>query len=358
MKNSETLKRVDVHPASIEEYPRSAASELTVWKLAACLGSLAEFPPRSWDQLCELLIECGWFALQRDLDVDSSDDRMQLLRGLLVQIESSAVDRAVRSDAHTSEEAAWQHVRMNLLAAMERCVDARRNADGQEATLRRSIYNFAYGLSHEINNPLANISARAQLLLGRAKSDEDRKALGTIIDQSRRAYEMLADAMLVVQPPKIQLAEVDLKWLLQQWEKEFSIESLPKHVSLSVAVPPERCRVLCDELSIRQAIHIAVRNAKEACQPGNSIQVQGGIGMNDDGEVGVIRIVDNGPGLSPKRLAHVWDLYYSGREAGRGLGIGLAKLKRIVEANHGSVRLDCGIGSGVTIEIHLPFVTT
>ncbi len=37
---------------------------------------------------------------------------------------------------------------------------------------------------------------------------------------------MLADAMLVVQPPKIHLAEVDLKWLLQQWEKEFSMESL------------------------------------------------------------------------------------------------------------------------------------
>src|SRR5438094_2984655 len=79
-----------------------------------------------------------------------------------------------------------------------------------EAAKLQALYNFAYGLSHEINNPLANISARAQTLLVDEKDPERRRKLATIVQQAFRAHEMIADLMLFARPPAMRPQAVDL----------------------------------------------------------------------------------------------------------------------------------------------------
>src|SRR6476659_8853252 len=74
-----------------------------------------------------------------------------------------------------------------------------------------ALYQFAYGLSHEINNPLTNISARAQALLSGEKDPDRRRTLATIHSQALRAYEMIADLMLFARPPVPRLGEVGLR---------------------------------------------------------------------------------------------------------------------------------------------------
>ena len=68
----------------------------------------------------------------------------------------------------------------------------------------------------------------------------------------------------------------------------------------------------------------------------------------------VFRVSDNGPGLSEQAKKHMFDPYYSGREAGRGLGLGLSKCWRIVELHGGTVEVASEIGKGATITLHLP----
>src|SRR5881397_2980256 len=70
-----------------------------------------------------------------------------------------------------------------------------------EAAKLRALYDFAYGLSHEINNPLANIATRAQTLLVDEKDPERRRKLATIVQQAFKAHEMIADLMLFARPP-------------------------------------------------------------------------------------------------------------------------------------------------------------
>src|SRR5262245_60908693 len=82
-----------------------------------------------------------------------------------------------------------------------------------EASKLQALYNFAYGLSHEINNPLANISARAQTLLVGEKDPERRRKLATIVQQAFKAHEMIADLMLFARPPRIRQQAVDLSKL-------------------------------------------------------------------------------------------------------------------------------------------------
>src|SRR5437867_12492917 len=79
-----------------------------------------------------------------------------------------------------------------------------------EAAKLQALYNFAYGLSHEINNPLANIATRAQTLLVDEKDPERRRKLATIVQQAFRAHEMIADLMLFARPPTLRLEAVDL----------------------------------------------------------------------------------------------------------------------------------------------------
>src|SRR5918994_140021 len=79
-----------------------------------------------------------------------------------------------------------------------------------EAAKLQALYNFSYGLSHEINNPLANITTRAQTLLVDEKNPERRRKLATIVQQAFRAHEMIADLMLFARPPAIRPESVDL----------------------------------------------------------------------------------------------------------------------------------------------------
>ena len=78
-----------------------------------------------------------------------------------------------------------------------------------------SLKQFAYGLSHEINNPLTNISMRAQALLASEKDPDRRRALEAINAQAFRAFEMLADLMLFAHPPQPDLVSFDVAELLR-----------------------------------------------------------------------------------------------------------------------------------------------
>ena len=66
-----------------------------------------------------------------------------------------------------------------------------------------------------------------------------------------------------------------------------------------------------------------------------------------------IRIIDDGPGISPEVRRHVFDPFFSGREAGRGLGFGLSKVWRLMELHHGQVLIN-NIEEGTCVELVFP----
>src|SRR5262245_12853205 len=78
-----------------------------------------------------------------------------------------------------------------------------------------AMKELAYGASHEINNPLANIAARAQTLLDGEEDPERRNKLVAIHRQAMRAHEMISDLMLFARPPKLRPATFDLRRLVQ-----------------------------------------------------------------------------------------------------------------------------------------------
>ena len=196
------------------------------------------------------------------------------------------------------------------------------------------MYHLAYGLSHELNNPLANIATRAGVLLQRSGAQEDRRLLETIIDSAMRGSEMLGDLMLTARPSALNLQSVDLAELgavilrrgsqwTQLWDQELAV-----HWSADG-------RVRIDTAYVSEAVWAILRNAIEASPQPQTIHLSGQL----DGRTLRIQIDDTGAGLSSEALRHCFDAYFSGREAGRGLGLGLTKAKRLARLHGGDVTL-------------------
>ncbi|MEQ1829890.1 MAG: HAMP domain-containing sensor histidine kinase [Pirellula sp.] len=243
-----------------------------------------------------------------------------------------------------------------------------------EDSSRQAIYQLAYGLSHEINNPLANIAARAQQLMTQSP-ESDRKSLATIVDQAMRAHEMLAEMMRVVQPRSVSLRTEDVVATLQQVAERFRSECERKNLRLELSLSAKPLFAAVDRASLGEAMTSLIQNAVQVCRPTDQIELLCESVERDRAQIGQqecmllnspngelentpswirIAIRDTGPGMSPEIAANAWSLYFSGREHGRGLGISLANVKRIVDAHCGIVWIDSTVNAGCTVEIRLP----
>lgn len=218
-----------------------------------------------------------------------------------------------------------------------------------EAAKQRALYNFAYGLSHEINNPLANISLRAQMLSADEKDPEKRRKLGVIHAQAMRAYEMIADLMLYAHPPAPKFETLELAALITSAVDDMQDAAAGQQTALKIEnLSP--AKITADAVQIRTLIRSLMQNGLEALRHGGQITVAG----NRAGGKIAFTITDTGAGIPKLALPHVFDPFYSGREAGRGLGLGLSKCWRIVELHNGKISIKNRAPGGVQVRVELP----
>ena len=217
-----------------------------------------------------------------------------------------------------------------------------------------AIKQLAYGLSHEINNPLANISTRAEQLQ-RGETDSNRTAtLQRIIDQVYRAHEMIADLMFYANPPKPEQQRCLPGELLTEVSDSFEEESARQAIQIQISVESSTedaltLEIAADATMVKEAFRALIRNAIDAIGCQGSIVLT----MQNDPEGVSISIADSGPGLSDHAQKHAFDPYFSGREAGRGLGLGLCRAYRIARLHGGDVSLSGG-PSGCIATLWLP----
>lgn len=212
---------------------------------------------------------------------------------------------------------------------------------------------LAYGLSHEINNPLANISARAQQLK-HGESDPERAAsLDRIVDQVYRAHEMIAGLMFFANPPEPTFGRVDLNALVTEALEEFRNIAADSDIRLLAEVNHEAAIASVDRSMMLEAIRVLVRNAVEAVDFGGTVVVSIEPSEPLQGDPRwLIHVADSGAGLSTEASSHAFDPFYSGREAGRGLGLGLCRAYRVAKMHHATIELAGGLaGCVATISV-------
>ncbi len=216
-----------------------------------------------------------------------------------------------------------------------------------------AMKELAYGASHEINNPLANISARAQTLLRGEQQPDRRRALEAIRQQAVRAHEMISDLMLFARPPALVMQTVDLCELLNEIAKSLTSECEQRNVRLLLQLPAIPIEIVGDAQQLKVAMNALCTNALEAIGNEGTLEINLRELAQEPRSV-AIEVTDTGTGITDEVRRHLFDPFFSGREAGRGLGFGLSKCWRIVTDHGGTITVSSELGTGTTMAIELP----
>jgi signal transduction histidine kinase len=227
-----------------------------------------------------------------------------------------------------------------------------------------SLKELAYGASHEINNPLANISSRAQTLLRDESDPERQRMLATINSQAFRAHEMISDMMLFAKPPRMDRQPVDLTQLVDAVLIELADDAQRQGTTLSHTGAQVPIVIPVDEVQFAEAIKALCRNALESVSVGGAVEVSvesiAPLRLAVEDETAgscsgaVITVKDDGPGIPDPVRAHLFDPFFSGREAGRGLGFGLSKCWRIVTEHGGQIEVHSSESEGTVFALRFP----
>jgi signal transduction histidine kinase len=233
---------------------------------------------------------------------------------------------------------------------------ARLNAERLAADCAKD--EFLAMLAHELRNPLAPISNALNLLHAKNQPEiaYERDVIGRQVKHLSRLVDDLLDIARVARG-KIELRQgpVDLAHIIAEAaETAHPLMELRRH-SLSIDLPQAPQLVYGDGERLKQVVANLLTNAAKYTEPGGRI----GLFVSRAGERVRIVVRDNGIGIGPELLPHVFDLFRQGKtspdRAQGGLGIGLSLVKSLVELHGGTVRAhSAGAQRGAEFTVELP----
>ena len=218
-----------------------------------------------------------------------------------------------------------------------------------------ALAEFAAGAGHEINNPLATINGRVQLLLQDETDPQRRQALMTIAGQVYRIRDMIGDVMLFGRPPEPEAERLNLAEIVDEVVSNFSQEAQRRGCSFDVVSDSASVPVWADHSQFCVVISELIRNSLNALQEsGGSIRLCVKSVLEEQKRIALLTISDEGVGLNEQERLHLFDPFYSGRQAGRGLGFGLPKIWRIVSNHGGRIEVESIPQGKTTFRVYWP----
>ncbi len=210
------------------------------------------------------------------------------------------------------------------------------------------------GLTHEINNPLGILCARARLSLAMAREkgydEELLKDLEVIDRQGVRIAEIMRSLLAFARKAEFSTRPVDLNSVVREVvnlvEKPFAKQGVGVRTELAPALP--QVRASADHL--QQVLLNLLTNARDAMPGGGTITLRT---ARDEGRV-VAEVRDSGPGLAPEVEAHLFEPFFTTKETGKGTGLGLSVSHGIVSAHGGELDGANAPEGGALFRVRLP----
>jgi PAS domain S-box-containing protein len=207
------------------------------------------------------------------------------------------------------------------------------------------------GVAHEVKNPINAIVLHLQLLQNKLQQiDPDTRRhidiIGSEIQRLDRVVQILVDFM---RSRELHLEEVDLRRLLEDVAVLAVPDAAQHRVTITRELPPTALMVNVDTDFMKQAILNVVLNGVQAMPQGGTLTISAG---REQGMV-VTQIRDEGGGISPEIQEKIFELYFTTKADGSG--IGLAQTNQILQWHYGSVDFESTEGQGTTFRLRLPF---
>jgi two-component system OmpR family sensor kinase len=281
----------------------------------------------------------------------------------LREIETTA---AAIADGDLSQRvpAASEHTEVGRLsAALNGMLAQIEQAFGAQTASEARMRRFVADASHELRTPLATIRGYGELYrMGALTSTDQVDDTMRRIEQSAIRMGALVEDLLALarvdEGRPMHMAPVDLTVLAADAVSDLHAldpSRSTRLVPLVDGAPGGPCLVVGEESRLRQVLANLVGNTVQHTPPGTPVEIA--VGILPTGE-GAIEVRDHGPGIDPEHAARVFERFYRvdasrGRDSG-GAGLGMAIVAAIVDAHHGSVRLEQTPGGGTTVRVTLP----
>ena len=233
-------------------------------------------------------------------------------------------------------------------------------ADVSERRHQEEFYrNFIQNISHELLTPLAAIAGHvANIKECSIEEVESWRHSQDIIEREVRRLTGLTSNLLLLSRLEsgvpLRLEPTNIGIVVEEAVAGLLRVAQAKAIELSIQSPPRLPRIPADRTRIKQVFINLLDNAVKYCPEGSEVQVR----LETRRESIVVKVADNGPGIPPEDLPHVFEKMYrvekEGTRAVEGSGLGLSIAKRIVELHGGQMAVDSTMGKGTTFSVRLP----
>lgn len=224
-----------------------------------------------------------------------------------------------------------------------------------------AVGRLAAGIVHEINNPLATISACAEALESRVHEgafdnstevEDLREYLGLIRSEAFRCKTITNGLLDFSRARAGEHMPVNMSDLISSTARLVAHQRRGQQVEIQLDTADNLAPVLGDEGQLQQAVIALATNAIDAMPEGGRLTLRT---RNEDRNV-LVEVADTGVGIASEHLTKIYDPFFTTKEVGRGTGLGLAVCYGIVTEHGGRLDVQSAVGVGTTFTISLPAV--
>jgi len=217
----------------------------------------------------------------------------------------------------------------------------------------QAIANLGDSVAHEIRNPLNSIHMNVQLLRegllsGRPAREELDRMAASVQREIKRLDRVVRDFVQFSRPPALHLAPGSVNRVVRAALELLDAQIRAKRIHVEADLQSAR-PVRMDPDRLQRAVYNVLLNAVQALPDGGTVACR----SRDEKERCLLEFTDNGPGLDLVKTPHLFDLFYTTKPGGTGLGLPLAN--RIVEEHGGRMAVASRPGQGATFAMFLPY---
>ena len=229
-----------------------------------------------------------------------------------------------------------------------------------QAEKMSSIGMLAAGVAHEINNPLTSVAGYSEALLRRFRDEQGlvddprlqdfKKYLEVIIRESYRCKGIIDSLLSFSRKSEGAVGMVDINQLLNEVLELVRHKARNEKIEIQEFLQLDLPTIRGDEAGLRQVFMNLVMNALQSIEGPGQVQIATFV---QDGEVAVT-VNDSGCGIPLSLMDQIWDPFFTTKDVGQGLGLGLAVTYNIIKKHGGEIQVESTQGKGTKFTVRLP----
>jgi two-component system, NtrC family, sensor kinase len=291
--------------------------------------------------------------LDKPIKVESSEELGELARSFDVMRERLKQSMDENEQFLQRLEAKVEERTEQLKAANQKLMQTDRLA---------SLGQLAASVAHEINNPLSGVLNLSKLMQRILKDDgvppgrieEFRRFLSQIVNETTRVGRIVSDLLAFSRRSKPLSKRADLNAIVKTTLSLVSHKLALGNVGVMLNLAENLPVVPCDNSQMQQVVMNLIMNAAEATYRKGQGCVTITTQLQADGSKAVLEVVDNGEGIAPESMSKIFDPFFSTKEEGKSVGLGLAVVYGIVDSHGGDIEVKSKRGEGSVFRVVLP----